>query len=98
MKIRSKWQHRIFEFESREYTVAIAFEKICHNMHIPIVDSDILPTYVDHSNIKFLASKKDRERIEYVLRRYLNQKPLYLNSDEYQGNQRKLMEDYYAIY
>ena len=93
---RSKWRSRIWEFNSTDNWTAIIFDKICHRMHIPILDEDIDDLY--DSIIKFSCTSEERKRLEHILRRYLRLDQLYLgNLDDYQSNQKKLYEEGYMI-
>ena len=93
---RSKWRSRIWEFNSTDNWTAIIFDKICHCMHIPILDEDIDDFY--DSVIKFSCTSEERKRLEHILRRYLRLDQLYLgNLDDYQSNQKKLYEEGYMI-
>lgn len=95
----SKWREKMYEFESRDFYEAGIFLKILNNMNLQVVEEYVVPEYISNSSIKFLATRAERIRAEYIFRRYCDLSRWYLlDLDGYQKNQWKFMENGYMIY
>ena len=82
-----------WEFETNEGYLADEFLQILEVFHIAPEDIYI-PSFLDMSQIEFRTTKKRREQIEYVFRRFINIDHFRINHSlvELKGG------DWYAIY
>lgn len=67
--LEKKW-----EFESNRGFVADEFLQILNAFDVSIVDV-YMPSYLDFSQIEFIATEAQKEQIEYVFKRSLGNDP-----------------------
>ena len=76
MKIAINPLKRSWEFETNEGYVADMFKQVLKCFCIEPYE-EYIPSYLDFSQVHFMATPKQREQIEYVFRRYLEWKVYY---------------------
>ena len=66
----------------------------------PVLVTDIVPEYEGTSRIKFKATKEEKDKIEYIYRRFIGLTPRYSeNIESYRRtNRKRVMEERYEIY
>lgn len=86
-----------WEFEAMDDWTAMRFLNVLQMFEINPVDFAIVMPHEGISFMTFWCTKKMRERVEYVYRRYMKLPIYYIDPDSYQSNQEKIRRDRYLI-
>ena len=88
-----------YEFETTDVLYFYKFlDVIEHIAEIHIIDKYLGSTY-DYHNIKFVCDPKTRLKTEYIFRRFVNLRKMYLlDQDTYQNRQLRYREENYEIF
>ena len=92
VKIRSPLERK-WEFETSDGYLADVFIHVLNMFHVK-PDDVYIPSFLDMSDIEFIATRAKRDQIECVFRRYLNKNYIRFGRSitELEGG------DWYAIY
>ena len=99
MKCRRPYASKTYEFETTDILMYHRFIQILKMLDIGTLDVYEGSIFYDFHNIRFYCDKDKRLRAEYVFRRLMGLKMLYLlDLDTYQNRAERYREECYAIY
>ncbi len=89
---------KTYDFETTDLLYFYKFIEVLELFNI-IPLNKYSGSYYDYHEVRFCCDKQTRLRIEYIFRRLLNMRCLYLlDLDNYQNIAKRYMEEKYAIY